>query len=334
MMLITRLLAFVILMFSALVTQMVARAQTNSSAGSGNAPIELKLNVTFIEALKDRATIDAHLMVDKVHTKPNPPSSDGDLHAASRSPDDIGLPLVAELMNAGMRMDVVGTLQGLAGNASGVTVSGVWRIWPEHGGLDPETQGDDFPAATTTNPEHIFEIHPLTRVGGTDVIGTLGPIQQLTFASGFVYKDAADAFHRYENASFRLECGHEKDIKKRQHTLYLKMIGYNYVDFEADFLEAPTHVVDDGLSVFTDIVDPSDHEVLVHKRRVWFVKGSTAYDAAVAARSGARLHIVGIPRVNLSLVSWRCLHEKDRPEALQWGLPYEMVAVGVFQGAS
>jgi len=331
MMLVIRLFPFVILL-SALTPSMPARAQPTPSAGSGNAPIELKLNASFIEALKDRATIaDAHLLVDKVHTKPNAPSADGDLHAAARSPANIGLPLVAELMNAGLRKDVVSTLQGLAGDAGGVTVSGVWRIWPEHGGLDPETQGDDFPAATTTNPEHVFEIHPLTRVGGQDVIGTLGPIQQLGFASGFVYKDAADAFHRYENASFQLACGHEKDIKKRQHTLFLKMIGYNYVDFEADFLEEPTHVVEDGLSVFTDIADPSDHDVLVHKRRVWFVKGSTAYAAAAAAHAGAKLHVVGIPRVNLSLVSWRCLHEKDRPEALQWGLPYEIVAVGVFQ---
>ena len=278
------------------------------AAGVSGSPIQVALDVSFVEALKNRATItDVPLLIDKVHSKPNAPASDGDLHVAARSPAKVGLPLVAELMNAGLRADVVGQLQAEAGTGTALNVAGVWRIWPEHGGLDPQVQGDDFPAATTTNPQHVFEIHPLTRVGTQDVTETLGPIQQLNYKSGFDYKGAADAFHRYENAGFGLECSKDKNPAKGQHTLYRKRVGYTYVD----------------------ILSPDDHEMQVHRRRVWFVKGSHAYAQAVAAHAGTRMQVVGIPRVDLALVSWRCAHRVDHPEAMQWGLPYEMVALGI-----
>ena len=39
------------------------------------------------------------------------------------------------------------------------------------------------------------------------------------------------------------------------------------------------------------------------------------------------MHVLGIPRINLALVSWRAAQAKTRPEALQWNLPFEIVAI-------
>ena len=63
------------------------------------ANIEITLKNDFIEQFKDQATISVSYTVDKAHRHPNPPKNDGDLHAAGRA-DEVGLPIVAEIMNA------------------------------------------------------------------------------------------------------------------------------------------------------------------------------------------------------------------------------------------
>jgi hypothetical protein len=42
---------------------------------------------------------------------------------------------------------------------------------------------------------------------------------------------------------------------------------------------------------------------------------------------GECILVLGIPRVDLALVSWRIRHGGD---ALRWSLPYEIIAVGVY----
>src|SRR5690349_2971885 len=71
-----------------------------------NAQIEITLKNSFIEKYKNRATIDATFKVDKAHKKPNPPTKDGDMHIAGRS-TEVGLPIVAEIMNAKFENDSV-----------------------------------------------------------------------------------------------------------------------------------------------------------------------------------------------------------------------------------
>lgn len=44
-----------------------------------------------------------------------------------------------------------------------------------------------------------------------------------------------------------------------------------------------------------------------------------------AATFGALVELIGIPRVSLSLVSWRVKH----PGARDWSLPYEIVVVAI-----
>jgi hypothetical protein len=59
-----------------------------------------------------------------------------------------------------------------------------------------------------------------------------------------------------------------------------------------------------------------------------------AHDAGTApdekqktVKVGGCILVLGIPRVDLALVSWRIRHGGD---ALRWSLPYEIIIVGVY----
>src|ERR1039457_4877525 len=61
--------------------------------------IEITLRKSFIDSLKNRVGITVDYQIIKAHKKPNPADKDGDLHIAGIG-KHIGLPMVAEIMNA------------------------------------------------------------------------------------------------------------------------------------------------------------------------------------------------------------------------------------------
>jgi hypothetical protein len=140
---------------------------------SASADTTLELKNDFIEAFKNRATIEATYSVKFSHPKPKTPSpgkssNDGDIHISGTAPE-IGLLTVAEIMNAKDFLNVVKFVHDREGSNVAIAMTGVWRIWPEHGGESLHVQGEADPAEITdTNPDHIFEIHPLTKVGSCD----------------------------------------------------------------------------------------------------------------------------------------------------------------------
>src|SRR3984893_10468589 len=99
---------------------------------SASAQTSLVLKNAFIEANKNRATIDITLEVDHVLKKPHKidrGGDDGDIHMSGRSVD-VGLPLVVEIMNAGSGAEA--QVMNDAVQADGghtLPGSGVWRIW-------------------------------------------------------------------------------------------------------------------------------------------------------------------------------------------------------------
>jgi hypothetical protein len=71
------------------------------------AQTDLVLKNAFIEANKNRVIMDITLEVDHVLKNPHKidrGGNDGDIHMSGRS-SDIGLPLVAEVMNAGLDVE-------------------------------------------------------------------------------------------------------------------------------------------------------------------------------------------------------------------------------------
>ena len=283
---------------------------------AARAEIQITLQNAFVEKYKDRATIDAAFTVDKAHARPNPPASDGDLHAAGRAPE-IGLAAVAEVMNAALQPDAVDLIHQAERGGQPLQVRGVWRLWSEHGGDDEQIQGQPLQPFKTTNPPHVFEIHPLLRLGDLDLAASFQPI------AGFTYKDASQAFRSYEQLPSHITTGDGTT------SITTRMAGYNYVEFVVRLNEEPTHLLADGLSAKAAILDTGG-DLLVHERRIVAVAGTAPYARLKAMHKGEALHVVGIPRVDLSLLSWRVANSSRVAGVLDWSLPYEMVLVAAF----
>jgi hypothetical protein len=284
-------------------------------AATALAEIQLTLKRSFIEQYKNRATITATFTVDKAHEHPNPANRDGDLHIAGRAPE-IGLPTVAEIMNAKSEQEAVDLIHQAEQTGNSVQLTGAWRLWTEHGGGEAQIQDAPLEPFTTTNPDHVFEIHPLTKVGDREIPSSLRPIE------GYEAKDAQDAFLRYENLKCRLT------PKAKTVTISTTMGGFNYVEFILEANRDP-FAVPDGFMVMAQVLDLKE-ELIVRNRRMVFLKDTQPALTAGALRAGQRLHVLGIPRIDLALVSWRVRNASQRPEVLTWSLPYEIVIVGVY----
>lgn len=281
------------------------------------ANIEITLKNDFIEQYKDRATISASFIVDKAHPRPNPPKSDGDLHAAGRA-DEIGLPIVAEIMNAAGQKKAVDAIHKAEGTGNPIPINGVWRIWCEHGGDSQQIQGQALQPFKTTNPPHVFEIHPITKFNSTSIIGALHPIQ------GYKPKDAEMAFLKYESLKSHIVLGPATT------SLVTTMAGYNYVEFVAvPITDENQEQFSDGTAIFA-AAHTLDGSLLVHKRRMVFVKDSPEEKALKLVKPGEGMHVLGIPRISLKLLSYRVAHHSENEQMLDWGLPYEIVVVGFY----
>jgi hypothetical protein len=286
---------------------------------AARAEIRITLQNAFIERYKDRATIDATFTVDRAHPRPNPPASYGDLHAAGRAPE-IGLAAVAEVMNAALEPEAVTLIHQAERSGEPLLVRGVWRLWCEHGGDAEHVQGQPLQPFQATNPPHVFEIHPLLQVAGQDLTASFQPI------AGFAYKDAAQAFRGYEQLSSHVTADQVST------TITTRMAGFNYVEFVIRLGEEPTHLLPDGLTVKAAILDTGGN-LLVHERRMVAVAGTPPYNRLKTMHKGEALHVIGIPRIDLALLSWRVANSTRMAGVLDWSLPYEMVLVAAFSDA-
>lgn len=292
----------------------------------------IELDNAFIDAYRDRATIETEFKIADLSAV-HKPASDGEVHVGGWS-YEAGLAGVAEVMNAA-NLGKKPRLALLAAKNAGqkVTVTGAWRLWGEHGGTAPQLQakGTDphfpLPGEYPSNPDHVFEVHPVTKVkvgnkvtDATDAVGE---------TPGFTPHDAQKAFVQgYE----LLPC---KIIPKNGRTrIVTKSLGFNFTEFIFRLGEAPVALTDpagkpDGHGVIGSVFD-TDGELLVRNRRVVFLPGTAADEEVKGMKEGGRLRVTGIPRISLKLVHWRLEHkdstEYDTPP-LEWHLPYEMIIV-------
>jgi hypothetical protein len=293
------------------------------------ADVQIVLKKTFIAKFKSRALIEADDVriheAKKVKTI-GKGSLDGDIHISAISQGDIGLPAVVEIMNAKGQPTAVAAAKAAKGGPP-VTVKGVWRLWCEHGGGE-HVQGDPVGPYEPgdTNPDHCFEIHPVTGFGDSDTLASLGPIV------GYEYKDAEQSFHEFEGAWSHIT------VEGSKVRIVSRPIGFNYVAFKIRPLaDKPGRVSrierEDGLTVRSEIKDLQG-ERLVTDRRMFFVKGTDAEQKVRDLPQGECMQVLGMPRINLELVNWRISAEGRARGALDWGLPYEMVILGVLDDST
>jgi hypothetical protein len=221
-------------------------------------------------------------------------------------------------MNAASVPAAVTRIHGLEGTGEEVWMAGAWRLWTEHGGDSEQVQGRKIPPYKNANPDHVFEIHPVTKVGDMSVMDTLRPIE------GYKPKQAGPAFHRYEITKSQIVPGEDTT------TLITNMAGYNYVEFLLVLDEDP-HRIPDGYLAKANAHEVDDGELVVRNRRMVFVDGSAPAEAVKNLKDGDCLHVLGIPRIDLALVSWRTRNAKTKPYVLRWSLPYEIIVVGHYK---
>ena len=277
----------------------------------------LVLDKSFVATYQDKATISVSFEVDEHPQAPHSQKSDGDMHIAGRA-SEVGLPLVAEIVNARSKENK-GALDLVKQTASGrtVRVAGAWRIWFEHLGKVDMVQFDKVEVPTTTNPAHLFEIHPITDFADQN-------LRQASFQPipGYQAYDAAKAFAFYEGVDATVE-GSKSAIMLESGTGR-----YNYAEFFIEPTGAPQKV-GDGLLVLAEVYVAADSEeaITAQPRRMVFVSGTAPAKAIAALPEGERLHVLGIPRVNLAEVAALAADHVDDP--VQVKLPYEMIVVAV-----
>jgi hypothetical protein len=297
-------------------------------AGICRAEITVALTKGFVKKYKDKATIPTTFNIDKHHNSPNPigsGSDDGDIHIAGRD-NVVRLPMVAEIINGAKEssaMDLL--LNSTAGEE--VALIGVWRLWFEHPGSEDQIQGEEVPKPKNTNPDHIFEFHPVVKFGDVDCLDSFAPIEDEDEEAEFRGYPAEKAFGAYENRP--------GTITKSNTAIMItsNKAGYNYAEFQIRLAGKPKDV-GDGYIVFANVYNAkaksSDDPVFEDSRRMVFVKGTKPADAVKDLKKGAKLHVLGIPRVNLNEV-FAIASGLQGDEEYSEGLPYEMIIVAVLK---
>jgi hypothetical protein len=288
----------------------------------GTAPAQnymVQLKKAWVNKFADRATIDARMVVRHAHKSANSIGSggdDGDMHFSGES-TDIGLPFVAEIVNAALpgEKPAVTDMKAKEGSSTPLAVTGAWRLWFEHPSTS-QTQGGQNPfLPDNTNPDHSFEIHPISRIEQDDVGPSFIPI------TGYTAYTADVAFPYFDACSLTVKAS-QSGISLRS-----KKLKYNYVGFDVELTHAPKKVSDGYIALAKVLSGNGDDEAANGERRLIFVAGSAAADKIKGASSGDRFRVLGVPRINLNAVL--SLVKKNGTAQFVAALPYEMIIVGV-----
>jgi hypothetical protein len=288
----------------------------------------LALTRGFVKKYKDKVTITTSLRVDEHHLKPNDVAEDGDIHMAGRD-TLVLLPMVAEIPNGRNEKDA---MQFLLGTSPGqqVDVTGVWRLWFEHPSADGtlQKQGDLVQKPDDSNPKHLFEIHPITRFASFNCLDSFLPIvdNQTHPTEQYVATPATTAFPHYLGRTLRIWRSSTAIM------LNSKKAVYNYTDFFIKLTGKPKDV-GDGFMVFAEISATKNFEepLLVEgNRRMIFAKDSAPANAVKNLVKGDKLHVLGVPRVNLHDV-FDVASNLAIGEEFSEPIPFEMIIVAILK---
>lgn len=270
----------------------------------------ITLKTDFVKGYMNRVTINGTFVVDKALARPHRIASsgdDGDIHIAVRAQytdlgpaTDLGLPAVAEIMNADNSDPAIVDVHANEGTSTSMPFSGIWRLWPEHAGTDVENQGDSVPQSSTTNPAHLFEVHPVLSLNGHSEMSSIAPID------GYSYHDEGQAFNAYDNVKCHINAT-DSTI-----TITTGSVGFNYVKCEIrPDLAHKVAGVPDGTICPAEILDQNGETIA---RNVYIVaaKGTDAEARILNWNGGsAPITIQGTPRISLARIWWRTQHSND-----------------------
>jgi hypothetical protein len=277
--------------------------------------VKIELLQTFVQRNRNRVQIWANFKVDKAMGSPLPAPIDGDLHFAGRSPQ-IALPVVGEVANAAKQKEAVDLVHAAEGSGRPLKITGVFRIWPEHAASSKAEQGKHVDPLDSDTPDHVFEIHPITRINGVSTLSSFTPVD------GFMPGGADKTFEIWEKARCTISYTGDKIAILTETGLY------NDVEFIMQ-ITGPQQKVSDGRFVPASALD-MDGKMQVQNLRLVFAKDTPPDRIVKRLKVGDRLHVYGMPRISFEEVARR-LEEQPRkgPDAKQ-PLPYEVTILGVY----
>jgi hypothetical protein len=280
--------------------------------------IEIQINKAFIEKYKNRITIETTFTVDEAMQNPIAKIFDGDLHMAGRAPE-IGLPAVAEIANGDDAKSAADLVHSVEGKGKPIRISGVWRIWAEHAGGAKEEQGTPpLKVSKSNNPDHVFEMHPVTRIGNIGTLNTFRPVK------GYMPGDAQRTFEIFE----KVEC--KLTVKSTTVSIVTQTGLYNDVEFLMEITDGRQIEGPGGRFVIASARDLKG-SLLVKRLRMVFVKDTAPEKAVKNLKRGDRLHVYGLPRMDFAELSRRVNGSRKDPTLLSKLLPYEIIIQGVYK---
>ena len=301
-----------------------------SVAGAG----QLELSKKWIQQNMNHATtgeITFHIKEAKKSVNPiSSGAADGDLHIAGGSAQT-GLPMVAEIINAKMSDKAVQLAKGSTNKD--VKLNGVWRLWFEHppsSGAKQKQFANNPLTGPPTNPDHMFEIHPISMIGGIDLTTNLQRVD------GYDAKPNDATFGNYESRLID-----SWKVTADSVIIDSKKAGYNYADFVIRLNESPLEITNDPTrpepgryTAQAQILDTdcslildkkTKQQIISGPRRVVFVEND-AKNVIGSAKAGSTFHVMGIPRINLERLVFY-LNHPDQLDKKKPRLPYEMVII-------
>ena len=278
--------------------------------------VSIEIDRPFIEKYKNRVTVRTVFTVDAAMSAPLPPPLDGDLHIAGRA-RQVELPIVAEIANARDEQAAIDVVNRAAARHATVRMSGVWRIWPEHAGRAKEDQGEPLGPLGSDKPEHVFEIHPVTRIDRVSLLDSFKPVK------GFSPGDAERTFGIFQKATYTLK------VMPKKVAIVVDTGLYNDIEFVMKVAPDPQLVVSDGRFVVASAMD-HDGKLLVQRLRTVFVRGTPPELAVKQLKSGEQLHVYGMPRIDFAEIARRVKESRTNPALLKQPLPYEVIILGVY----
>jgi len=287
---------------------MAARAPTETLAARAVKRHLITINRSFVDSYRNRATITTPFHVFSI----NPGEADGDIHIAGYA-DKMVLPGVAEIINGSEHHAILNTID--VESQPTLTVTGVWRFWCEHPGSSADVQDGATPKPQSGTYHHVFEIHPVTKIGHSDVSDSFHPIPK---PPNKYSSDAKTNFGEYD----KLKCRLSSDNKTI--TIDTTEVAFNYTDFFLELQETPKSLDDGGLQATGKAFDKGGHELA--ECRMIFAPGTDVADHAQHWSVGQRQHVLGLVRMDLDIIAARA----ETNSHSDFALPYEVVIIGEY----
>jgi hypothetical protein len=304
-------------------------------------PFSLQLSNDFIGRFHNRVTMDVQLRVIGPQIKAHSNAKDGEVHISGvpqllavggATAPPLGFAAVAEILHAKQFEGPGGLLKFIESQSQAgqpVRMTGVWRLWGEHG--EGDFMQGTFPDPGTwnpkSNPPHVFELHPLTAlVRGGQSVSFLKDFKPLGgFPDGAAAQRSRSALGFLERTSCKITPGAQST------TLSGDAQRYNFFGFVARNVSQPVAAAGgDGSFATADLFDAEGKgpqngqpaQPFARGVRLVFVKGTPPADAlAQLGPTGRALKLTGFARMDLSVFQ----KAVATGQTYQGKIPYEVI---------